>query len=590
MQSAGKRETRPPERYDPSQPYHINLPPSDFDLTMSETDDGDQLGKSTMSQVNTTQVLEDQDYFQRMFDQVQAQNEAIRNQNEESNRKFDLIHKSIERTCSALNEKLEQNRIDLSRDFRVSLAEMNEKFEGNHIEISDRFDRHQSILNKLDSKLDKNVEELRADVGFASGQCQSEQQKVRTECKQYTDHHIANYKRETKEELSRLTERVCLIEGQAARLAAVENVIQKIQTQGITSSNSRMSTCVPSPIINNVSTYSRPDLNNVFSSTVIHNPSIPITTTSTTNKVQDSAYRLEIPSTITSQEFSRISQPYNINQSFGNRPEKIKDVVPEFNGTIDPVHPEEFLEKLNNYFQNQVFTDPTKINAACSRLSGRAKNWSYTLGPLDLFDQFVERFRRHFWCPIKQEKVRNEFYRPYYHQDTSSLQEHTIDWVNKVRYLHPPIPDTEKIDRILSHYPRSISNTIRNLRLRTVDELINEISYYEYTSKPSNNDRNNQNAITRYGNEDNNGNALSQDNGNPNDNSRYRGRNFNSNYQHNSRNNNHGNNYNYRSNYQNSNRNENTNGTTAPVSDVSRGAPDNPVNGPDQGNANGRTL
>jgi len=90
MQSAGKRDTRPPERYDPSQPYNINLPASDFDITISE--DGEQLEKSTLSQVKMTRVLDDQEYFQRMFDQVQAQNEAIRNQSEESNRKFDLIH------------------------------------------------------------------------------------------------------------------------------------------------------------------------------------------------------------------------------------------------------------------------------------------------------------------------------------------------------------------------------------------------------------------------------------------------------------------------------------------------------------------
>jgi len=160
-----------------------------------------------------------------------------------------------------------------------------------------------------------------------------------------------------------------------------------------------------------------------------------------------------------------------------------------------------------------MFTDLTKKNAAYCRLSGRAKKWSYTLGPIVLFNHFVERFRRHFWCPIKQEEVRNEFYRPHYHQDTSNLQEHTIDWVNKVRYLHPPISETEKIERLLSHYPRSISNTIRNLRLQNVDELINEISYYEYTPKSTNNNQNNQltinSATNRDGNEVNSANNSS---------------------------------------------------------------------------------
>lgn len=335
--------------------------------------------------------------------------------------------------------------------------------------------------------------------------------------------------------------------------------------------------------------FARPEPSNVFSSTVVHNTSVPITTTSTMNDNSNIPYRFGTSGTMTSQECSRIPQPYNLNQSFASRTEKIKDVVPEFHGSIDPIHPEEFLEKLNNYFQNQVFTDQTKINAACSRLSGRAKKWSYTLGPIALFDHFVERFRRHFWCPIKQEKVRNEFYRPHYHQDTSSLQEHTIDWINKVRYLHPPIPEAEKIERLLSHYPRTISNTIRNLRLQTVDELINEISYYEYTPKPTNNNQNNQitinSATNRDGNEVSNANNSFQDNGNINDNSRYHGRNFNSNYQSNSRNNNR--NYNYRSNNQNSNRHENSNGSAPPTTNVSRGITDNQVNGPDQGNASG---
>jgi len=166
-----------------------------------------------------------------------------------------------------------------------------------------------------------------------------------------------------------------------------------------------MSTFDPTPIIHNTNTGQRPKIRNVFSSTLVHNASVPITTTSAMNDINNSAYRFDVPSTITSQEFSRIPQSYNFNQSFGNRTEKIKDIVPEFNGNIDPVHPEEFLEKLNTYFQNQVFTDPAKINAACNRLVGRAKSWSYTLSPIVLFDQFVERFRRHFWCPIKQEKV-----------------------------------------------------------------------------------------------------------------------------------------------------------------------------------------
>jgi len=41
MYGAGKRNTRPPNLYSPTTPYQVNLPVSDFDITlnMSESDD-----------------------------------------------------------------------------------------------------------------------------------------------------------------------------------------------------------------------------------------------------------------------------------------------------------------------------------------------------------------------------------------------------------------------------------------------------------------------------------------------------------------------------------------------------------------------
>lgn len=42
-------------------------------------------------------------------------------------------------------------------------------------------------------------------------------------CKEYTDNQVSNVRQELRSDLSEIGERVCLVEGQASRSAAVKN-------------------------------------------------------------------------------------------------------------------------------------------------------------------------------------------------------------------------------------------------------------------------------------------------------------------------------------------------------------------------------
>lgn len=69
--------------------------------------------------------------------------------------------------------------------------------------------------------------------------CLTMNEDVRQECKTYTKNQISYYQLENTLEISRLTERVCLVEGQSARLSALEISVKNIQSLSTTSTQTK---------------------------------------------------------------------------------------------------------------------------------------------------------------------------------------------------------------------------------------------------------------------------------------------------------------------------------------------------------------
>ncbi|VVC36387.1 Hypothetical protein CINCED_3A019699 [Cinara cedri] len=264
---------------------------------------------------------------------------------------------------------------------------------------------------------------------------------TQAECKAYTDKQVSDVRSELKSDLASFSDRLCSVEGQSARLAALEIAFEKIK--------------VPTT--------------NSFS-----NP--PVTTQSL----------LGIDNNVHN------SQLYSSNNSSIFSQEKYSDVIPEFNGNLTPTHPEAFLVEINDYFQFQNIPDSLKINMVRRRMTGDAKQWFHALTPPPTtFHDFTVLFRQHFWSYNKQLMTRNELSRPYSHRDTSSLQKHAIEWINKAKYLNPPMENETLIFQILSHFPETVASPLRILRIKTLNELIDHLSYAEHSYRPNNNSSNN---------------------------------------------------------------------------------------------------
>lgn len=176
------------------------------------------------------------------------------------------------------------------------------------------------------------------------------------------------------------------------------------------------------------------------------------------------------------------------------------------------------------------------------RLTGDAKQWFNALTPPpNNFFEFVELFRQHFWSYSKQVMTRNDLFRPYFHRDTSTLKKHAIEWINKAKYLNPPIENETLIFQILGHFPDTVASPLRILRIKTLNDLLDHLSYAEYASHPSsltsNNNINSSFSNSPYShdtsqqNHTNNNSSSNRNNNHNNYQSRFQGR-YNNNNRH----------------------------------------------------------
>lgn len=86
-----------------------------------------------------------------------------------------------------------------------------------------------------------------------------------------------------------------------------------------------------------------------------------------------------------------------------------KYVIPVFNGHLTPLHPVEFLLRIDNYFQSLYISDQSKIFSIRDRLMGDARAWmSAIVTPTTTYTEFINLFRQNFWASSHQKRVRSE--------------------------------------------------------------------------------------------------------------------------------------------------------------------------------------
>lgn len=428
MHGAGKRITRQPDRYNPSNTYQSPiLPSTDFDLTMAENDDTNLSLLSDSPPLSLTSL-------KKLIDDM---NVSFHQQLDNFARKFTELDNKFDELCSRVDE--------IDTDHTSKLTQIQTNFHSDFLIVQNSLTELQSANNTSQAAtLNESI------------------------------NHINSVQRSIKSSIQTLTDRICCVEGQSSRLAALENKLHD-------------STFISPPSqIFQQSRHSQPSqtsFNNILTSTAVPIPSQP-----------------KLP----------LNEPHKTINLSHTLPSNTSDIaldqsrIPQYDGMLTPTHPADFLEKVDQYFSIIQVSDQRKIHFVSDNFIHKARLWYDTLlPPPSNYKDFVSLFRHYFWSNSLQRSIRNELYRPHFHRDYSTMTEHAMDWINRARHLQPPIDQTEMVDQITSHFSYNIALALRGLRITTTNDLIQQLTYLQCAHAPSNN----SNAPSN--NSNNNNNTLS---------------------------------------------------------------------------------
>lgn len=420
MYGAGQRTTRPPDRYNPSAicPSPI-LPSTDFDLNMTGPDD---IGSTPSRHPPATLQS-----FSQLMDDM---NHTFHNQLEKFSQKFTELDVKLDELCVRVDE--------IDCDTTQKLSQIN-------------LDVESKIVN-----MQSQLSELKKSIGATGASTLAQ-----------SINHVNSVQRAISDNIQQVSDRVCGVEGQASRLAAIEN---------------RINDPTLHPSTSHFSQQSHVSFGNLPSSTL--NQSNPPQNPCSQNKPSE----INHSGTLSSAESLNIN-----NMSHNNTPTTLNisldpSRIPQYNGSLFPTHPSDFIDRVDKYFLTYNVPDRIKINFVTDNFSEKAQLWYTTLlPPPTVYSDFVSLFINYFWSSSLQRSIRNDLYRPYSHNDSSTMAEHAMDWINRARHLSPPLDQAEMIDQIVTHFPYNIALALRGLHLTTTNSLVQELTYLQCTHPPRNN-------------------------------------------------------------------------------------------------------
>ncbi|KAL4101292.1 hypothetical protein QTP88_021312 [Uroleucon formosanum] len=179
MHSAGQRQTKRPDRYNPSSYYHSPIfPATDFDLTMSNPNEEDL----SLTETTTPSLAYLQQQIDNMNKVFHQQLGSVGSRLAEYDDKFHDLYTRVDEIDADITSKLTQVQTNFHADFIA--------IQGNITEfIASNENSHSTTLNE-------------------------------------SINHMNGVQRGLKAQIQSLSDRIFVTEGQASRLAAIENTLQ----------------------------------------------------------------------------------------------------------------------------------------------------------------------------------------------------------------------------------------------------------------------------------------------------------------------------------------------------------------------------
>lgn len=152
---------------------------------------------------------------------------------------------------------------------------------------------------------------------------------------------------------------------------------------------------------------------------------------------------------------------------------KFKDLQ-QFDGTLNGVHPKEFIAEVDIYYQCSNATDEMRLVEMGRLLRGDAKAWYQIYGAsFSSFAQFKEEFLKYFWGPRVQNSVRKAMLSS--NQTPPECGQLATNFLNKVkcmRYFDEPVPEQQVVSTVISQFPYDVQSAVIQANAETVSSVL----------------------------------------------------------------------------------------------------------------------
>ncbi|CAH0388255.1 unnamed protein product [Bemisia tabaci] len=182
----------------------------------------------------------------------------------------------------------------------------------------------------------------------------------------------------------------------------------------------------------------------------------------------------------------RIKKESDLGRKFDFRP-KFRD-LPKYSGKDDDVvNPKEFIQEIDNFFMEADASEISKLSNVSRQLLGDARVWfsAYSSEFKD-YQDFKDKFLKHFWGEERQSKVRSSLCVPnQYKPEMGSMTAYFLKRLHVARRLDERIPERSLIRDIVGHFNDEVKWAVTHCNATSVDTVIEKLQALDALNAPS---------------------------------------------------------------------------------------------------------
>jgi hypothetical protein len=143
---------------------------------------------------------------------------------------------------------------------------------------------------------------------------------------------------------------------------------------------------------------------------------------------------------------------------------------PKFNGNVDFLHPQEFIDELNQCFTFYNYTSQQKLMISTTCLIDDAQLWARAFKyKFSSYEEFLKLFKDNFWGLDQQRAVYHSLSNGHYQQKgrTSKMAQYFLRYLRKIQYLEIVPLEIDFIRKIRNHFSIEVQDRLIQYCIKT---------------------------------------------------------------------------------------------------------------------------